>query len=141
MPGNRRLAQREENPQPLPAPFEATPARKWCDSRERPATSFYWPGQMKTNEQILAEITAAMADAWLAACDRRVIVGTLVPTKFMVIDQRQGTRLFGPASGDECRLFVHRAAALDVLRALGTERVAEVAMTVAGNGELPTLNG
>ena len=96
---------------------------------------------MKTNEQIVAEITAAMADAWLAACDRRVIVGTLVPTKFMVIDSRQGSRLFGPASGDECRLFIHRAAAFDVLWSLGTERVAEAAMTVASNGELHALNG
>jgi hypothetical protein len=96
---------------------------------------------MKTNEQIVDEITALMADAWLAACDRRVIVGTLVPTKFMVIDQRQGARLFGPASGDECRLFIHRAAALDVLLALGTQRVAEAAMTVAGNREPPALNG
>jgi hypothetical protein len=28
---------------------------------------------MKTNAQLLNEITAAMADVWLAACDRRVI--------------------------------------------------------------------
>ena len=49
--------------------------------------------------------------------------------------------MFGPASGDECRLFIHRAAALDVLRALGTERVAEAAMTAALNGEVPALNG
>src|ERR1700720_4565148 len=69
---------------------------------------------MKTNEQILDDLTAAMADAWLAACNRRVIVPTLVPTKFMVIDQ-QGARLFGPASGDECVLFVHRAGARDFL--------------------------
>ena len=96
---------------------------------------------MKTDNQILDEVTAAMADAWLAACDRRVIVGTLVPTKFMVIDHRIGTRLFGPASGDECRLFIHRAAALDVLRAIGTTRVAEAAMTVARNGEITVLNG
>jgi hypothetical protein len=96
---------------------------------------------MKTNEQIVDEITALMADAWLAACDRRVIVGTLVPTKFMVIDHRQGTRLFGPAPGDECRLFIHRGAALNVLMVLGTERVAEAAMTVARNGEIPALNG
>jgi hypothetical protein len=95
---------------------------------------------MKTNEQLLNEITALMADVWLAACDRRVIVPTLVPTKFMVIDHRQGTRLFGPAAGEECRVFIHRAAALDVLRMLGTERVAGAAM-VAG-GKLPvTLNG
>ena len=95
---------------------------------------------MKTNEQIVAKITALMADAWLAACDRRVIVGTLVPTKFMVIDQ-QGTRLFGPASGDECRIFIHRRAAFEVLHALGTQRVAEAAMTVAANGDPPALNG
>ena len=96
---------------------------------------------MKTNEQIIAEVAAAMADAWLAACDCRVIVGTLVPTKFMVIDSRQGTRLFGPAHAEECRLFIHRAAAFDVLRALGTGRVAAGAMTVARDGELPSLNG
>src|SRR3984893_12167978 len=98
-------------------------------------------GAVKTNEQIIAEITALMADAWLAACDRRVIVGTLVPTKFLVIDHRPGTRCFGPAGGDECRLFVHRSAALDVLRALGTERVAGAAMVAAANGEVPALNG
>ena len=28
---------------------------------------------MKSNAQLLNEITAAMADAWLAACERRVI--------------------------------------------------------------------
>jgi len=96
---------------------------------------------VKTNEQIVDEVAATMAHTWLAACDRRVIVGTLIPTKFMVIDQRQGARLFGPAGGDECRLFVHRSAALDVLRALGTERVAGAAMVAAANGELPALNG
>jgi hypothetical protein len=96
---------------------------------------------MKSNEQLLDEITALMADTWLAACDRRVIVQTLVPTKFMVIDQRAGARLFGPASGDECRLFIHRSAALDVLRALGTERVAGASMVAPSNGELRTLNG
>ena len=96
---------------------------------------------MKTNEQIIAEVATAMADVWLAGCDLRVIVRTLVPDKYMVIHPRLGTRLFGPASGDECRLFIHRAAALDVLRALGTERVAEAAMTAALNGEVPALNG
>ncbi|HEY4847270.1 MAG TPA: hypothetical protein VIH87_05595 [Methylocella sp.] len=94
---------------------------------------------MKPNEQIVAEITALMADVWLAACDRLVIVQTLVPTKFMVIDHRQGTRLFGPASGDECRLFIHPSAALDVLRALGTTPIADVAISVADNGY--ALNG
>ena len=96
---------------------------------------------MKTNAQLLDEITAIMADAWLAACDRRVIVPTLVPTKFMVIDQRAGAGLFGPASGEECRVFVHRSAALEVLRALGTERVAGASMIAAGDFELRTLNG
>jgi len=90
---------------------------------------------MKTNEQLLDEITAVMADTWLAACNRRFIIPTLVPNKFMIIDQ-QGSRLFGPASGDECRVFVHRAAALDVLRVLGTERVAGASMIAASNGEL-----
>ena len=74
---------------------------------------------MKTNEQIIDDLTAAMADTWLAACNLRVIVPTLVPTKFMVISQ-QGSRLFGPASGDECQLFVHRAAAREVLQVVGT---------------------
>jgi hypothetical protein len=41
--------------------------------------------------------------------------------------------LFGPASPEECRLFLHRAAALDVLRMLGTERVAGAAMVAGGN--------
>jgi hypothetical protein len=94
---------------------------------------------MKTNAQLLDEITAAMADAWLAACERRIIC-TMPEGKHVVIDVRQRVCLFGPASGDECRLFIHRAAALDVLRLLGTERVAGAAM-VAG-GHLPvTLNG
>jgi len=94
---------------------------------------------MKTNAQLIEEITAAMADAWLSACDRRVIGGT-PDGKHVVVDLRQKVCLFGPSSADECRVFIHRAAALDVLRMLGTERVAGAAM-VAG-GHLPvTLNG
>jgi hypothetical protein len=96
---------------------------------------------MKSNEQLLDEITALMADVWLAACDRRVIVQTLVPTKFMVIDQRAGPRLFGPASGDECRLFIHRSAALDVLRIIGAGQIA-IAARITADGKLPAaLNG
>jgi hypothetical protein len=94
---------------------------------------------MKTNVQLLDEITAAMADVWLGACDRRVI-GTTPEGKHLVLDLGQQVCLFGPASADEFRVFIHRAAALDVLRMLGTERVAGAAM-VAG-GHLPiTLNG
>ena len=95
---------------------------------------------MKTNEQILDDLTAAMADIWLAACDRRVIVPTLVPTKFMVIDQ-QGSRLFGPAAGDECRVFVHRAAARDVLAVVGTfaPEATAAAARVAMNGQVPGI--
>jgi hypothetical protein len=94
---------------------------------------------MKTNGQLLNEITAAMATAWLAACERRVI-GTTPEGKQVVIDTHQRVCLFGPASGEECRVFIHRAAALDVLRMLGTERVAGAAMVAGGN--LPvTLNG
>jgi hypothetical protein len=95
--------------------------------------------QMKTNGQLLDEITAAMADTWLAACARRVI-GTTTDNRCMVVDMFYQAKLFGPASAEECRVFIHRAAALDVLRMLGTERVAGAAM-VAG-GKLPvTLNG
>jgi hypothetical protein len=81
-----------------------------------------------------------MADAWLAACDRRVIAPALFDSeKFIVWEQLEKTQLFGPASGEECRLFIHRAAALDVLRMLGTGRVAGAAM-IAG-WKLPvTLN-
>jgi hypothetical protein len=94
---------------------------------------------MKSNAQLLDEITAAMAEAWLAACDRRVI-GTTPDGEHVVVDCREKVGLFGPASADECRVFIHRSAALDVLRMLGTERVAGAAM-VAG-GHLPvTLNG
>ena len=94
---------------------------------------------MKSNAQLLDEITAAMADAWLGACERRVM-GATPDGKHVVIDLQQRAALFGPASMDECRVFIHRAAALDVLRMLGTERVAGAAM-VAG-GHLPvTLNG
>ena len=94
---------------------------------------------MKSNAQLLDEITAAMADTWLAACERRVI-GTTPEGKHVVIDTNQRVCLFGPASGDECRVFIHRAAAPDVLRMLGTERVAGAAMVAGGN--LPvTLNG
>jgi hypothetical protein len=94
---------------------------------------------MKSNAQLLDEITAAMADAWLAACERRVI-GTTPERKHVVIDIQQKVCLFGPASADECRVFIHRAAALDVLRMLGIERVAGAAMVAGGN--LPvTLNG
>jgi hypothetical protein len=94
---------------------------------------------MKTNAQLLNEITAAMADVWLAACERRVI-GTTPEGKHVVIDLQQKVCLFGPASAEECRAFIHRAAALDVLRMLGTERVAGAAMVAGGN--LPvTLNG
>jgi hypothetical protein len=94
---------------------------------------------MKTNAQLLNEIAAAMADAWLAACDRRLI-GTTPDNRCMVVDMLYQAKLFGPASADECRKFIHRAAALDVLRMLGTERVAGAAMVAGGN--LPvTLNG
>jgi hypothetical protein len=94
---------------------------------------------MKTNAQLLNEIAAAMADAWLAACDRRLI-GTTPDNRCMVVDMLYQAKLFGPASADECRNFIHRAAALDVLRMLGTERVAGAAMVAGGN--LPvTLNG
>jgi hypothetical protein len=168
---------------------------------------------MKSNAQLLDEITAAMATAWLAACERRVI-GTTPEREHVVIDVQQKVCLFGPAGkpsalkratlqrrplllskhctgylmskpdsldvaprsivsrdgdgsarepncsvlvldeagqpagvddnvaapADECRDFIHRAAALDVLRMLGTERVAGAAL-VAG-GHLPvTLNG
>ena len=93
---------------------------------------------MKTNEQLLNEITAVMADAWLAACERRVICTTA--DGHVVVDFQQKLGLFGPASADECRVFIHRAAALDVLRMLGTERVGGAAMVARGN--LPvTLNG
>jgi hypothetical protein len=93
----------------------------------------------ETNEQLLNEITAAMADTWLAACERRVIGTT--STGCVVLDLQQKVGLFGPASADECRLFIHRAAALDVLRMLGTERVAGAAFMAAANGELHALNG
>ena len=101
---------------------------------------FYLGGAVlnETNQQLLDEITAAMADVWLAACDRRVIGTT--PPGCVVLDLRQKVCLFGPASADECRMFIHRAAALDVLRMLGTERVAGASMVAGGN--LPvTLNG
>jgi hypothetical protein len=55
---------------------------------------------MKSNAQLLDEVTAAMADAWLAACDRRVI-GTTPEGRHVVIDSRQRVCLFGPASADE----------------------------------------
>jgi hypothetical protein len=92
---------------------------------------------MQTNEQILDDITAAMADAWLAACDRRVIAQALDTKTFMVIDTQVSVRLFGPASADECRLFIHRAAARDAVHAIG--RFAPAATAVAfrgGNGAL-----
>ncbi len=93
---------------------------------------------MKSNAQLLDEITAAMADAWLAACERRVIGTT--PQGCVVLDLQQKVGLFGPASAEECRAVIHRMAALDVLRMLGTERVAGAAMVAGGN--LPvTLNG
>ena len=86
---------------------------------------------MKTNEQIIDDLTAAMADTWLAACNFRVIVPTLVPEKFMVINQ-QGATLFGPASGDECQLFVHRAAAREVLQVIGTTTAAAARVMMNG---------
>ena len=81
-----------------------------------------------------------MADVWLAACERRVI-GQAQEGKHLVVDRvPAGMCLFGPAYADECRVFIHRAAALDVLRMLGTERVGGAAMVAGGN--LPvTLNG
>jgi hypothetical protein len=119
-------------PPPIGTVFLAVDAR----GAPRPiynATYIFPRGSLlKTNEQLLNEITAAMADAWLAACDRRVI-GSSLDGKFMVFDYREKAGLFGPASADECRKFVHRAAALDVLRMLGTERVAGAAMVAGGN--------
>jgi len=94
---------------------------------------------MKTNEQIIQEVTALMAYAWLAACDRRVI--GFAGSRNVVLDVREKVVLFGPASGDECRKFIHRMAALDVLRALGTERVADAALRVADSAKAPMLNG
>ena len=94
---------------------------------------------MKTNEQLLNEVTALMADVWLAACDRRVI--GWAGNRNVVLDVREKVVLFGPASGDECRLFIHRMAALDVLRALGTERVADASLMVVNGAKAPTLNG
>jgi hypothetical protein len=63
---------------------------------------------MKTNEQLLDEITAVMADTWLAACERRVIGTT--PEGYVVIDLQQKVCLFASTSAEECRLFIHRAA-------------------------------
>ena len=99
--------------------------------------------EMKTNEHIIQEITEFMADVWLAACDCRVIAPDPLDYggKFIVIDLRENARLFGPASGDECRLFIHRIAALDVLLALGTHRIADAALKVAESAKAPTLNG
>jgi hypothetical protein len=71
---------------------------------------------MKSNAQLLDEITAAMADAWLAACERRVIGA--IAEGHVVIDVQQHVCLFGPASPDECRVFIHRAAARDALVAI-----------------------
>jgi len=94
---------------------------------------------VKTNEQIIQEVVALMADTWLAACERRVVAPSLDGASFVVLDSR--AKLFGPASGDECRQFVQRMAALDVLRALGTERVADAALRVANGAKAPMLNG
>ena len=82
-----------------------------------------------------------MADVWLTACERRVIAPALDWRSHMVIDVRENARLFGPASGDECRKFVHRAAALDVLRAIGTAQIADAALKVADSAKAPVLNG
>ena len=76
---------------------------------------------MQTSEQIIDDITAAMADAWLAACDRRVIAKATLDygQSFIVIDRQGNVKLFGPASADECLRFIHRAAARDALAAIG----------------------
>jgi hypothetical protein len=93
---------------------------------------------LQTNQQLLDEITAAMADTWLAACDRRVIA-TAYDGCVVVEDSKR--KVFGPASADECRLFIHRSAALDVLFAIGTGQIAAAAR-IAADGKLPaTLNG
>src|ERR1700726_1781108 len=97
---------------------------------------------MKTDQQLINEITALMADVWIAACDRRVIGMALDGRSYLVLDARgENTVLFGPASGDECRLYIHRAAALDVLRALGTERVAGASLGAGGQGGGRPRNG
>ena len=92
---------------------------------------------MKTNDQILDDLIAAMAYAWLAACNRRVITAALDRNAWFVVE---GTaRLFGPASGDECRLFVHRAAARDVLNVVGTfaPEATAAAARITMNGHVP----
>jgi hypothetical protein len=88
---------------------------------------------MKTNEQIVKEVVALMADTWLAACDRRVIGWAMDQKSNVVLELGRNGHglLFGPASGAECRLFIHRAAALDVLRAVGTAQIADAATMVA----------
>ena len=92
---------------------------------------------MKTNEQLLNEITALMATAWLAACERRVI-GTTPEGKHVAPDYLRRVCLFGPASADEGRgVDPDRSAALNVFRAPGPQRVADAAMTAVANGHLP----
>jgi hypothetical protein len=41
---------------------------------------------MKTNEQLIQEITALMADTWLAACERRVIGNAMDGKSHVVLD-------------------------------------------------------
>jgi hypothetical protein len=96
---------------------------------------------MKTNEQILKEVTALMADTWLAACERRVISWALGGKRYVVLDARENVLLFGPASADECQKFVHRSAAYDVLRAIGTTPVADAALMVVNGSKAPVLSG
>jgi hypothetical protein len=111
------------------------PSRRSSGRRDRDEIAFVIEPVV---EQIIQEVVALMADAWLVACERRVIAPALDWKSHMVIDVRENARLFGPASGDECRQFVHRAAALDVLRAIGSFAPAATAAAAAlGNGEWP----
>lgn len=74
---------------------------------------------MKTNDQFLKEVIALMADRWLASCNRRVIAPEMDGKAFSVMDAQLTQSFFGPATADECRLFIHRAAALDALLTIG----------------------
>jgi len=96
---------------------------------------------MKTDQQLIQEITALMADVWLAACERRVITPALDWKSHMVIDVRE-------MRGCSARLPATSAASLSTgprrwtsCGRSGTERVADAALMVADSAKAPMLNG
>ena len=86
----------------------------------------------KPTSKSFNDITAAMAD--LRPSRHSVEPGCQDVYR---VRPARNDEIFGPASADECRLFIHRAAARDALAAIGKFAPAATAAAFgSGNGAL-----